>query len=112
MGCVPRKYTKEYCTKIAAKYQYRCDFIKGNKDTYEGARRYGYLDEVCAHMKPKRQMPSKEEYGKIAKKYLPVPDADLTSADLRQSVNRNSGGTASAEVRYLKSAFGEEEKPV
>ena len=45
--------------------------------------------------------------GKIAKKYLPVPDADL-----RQSVNRNSGGTESAEVRYLKSAFGEEEEPV
>ena len=45
--------------------------------------------------------------GKIAKKYLPVPDADL-----RQSVNRNSGGTAGAEVRHLKSAFGEEEEPV
>jgi len=69
LGCAPRKYTKEYCTKIAAKYQYRCDFIRGDKDAYEGARRYGYLDEVCAHMKPKRQMPSKEEYGKIAKKY-------------------------------------------
>lgn len=69
LGCVPRKYTKEYCTKIAAKYQYRCDFIRGDKDAYEGARRYGYLDEVCAHMKPKRQMPTKIEYGKIAKKY-------------------------------------------
>ena len=69
LGYIPRKYTKEYCANIAKKYQYRFDFIKGDKAAYEGARRYGYLDEVCAHMKPKKQMPSKEEYAKIALKY-------------------------------------------
>ncbi len=69
LGYIPRKYTKEYCKEVAKKYQYRIDFIKGDKDAYEGARRYGYLDEVCAHMEPKLKMPSKEEYAKIALGY-------------------------------------------
>lgn len=74
LGYIPRKYTKEYCANIAKKYQYRCDFIKGDKASYEGARRYGYLDEVCAHMKPKLQMPSKEEYRRIASGYKTLLD--------------------------------------
>ena len=81
LGYIPKKYTKEYCANIAKKYQYRIDFIKGDKDTYEGARRYGYLDEVCAHMKPKKQMPSKEEYAKIALKYN-------TTAEFRKQNNK------------------------
>ena len=74
LGYIPRKYTKEYCANIAKKYQYRFDFIKGDKAAYEGARRYGYLDEVCAHMKPKLQMPSKEDYRKIALGYKTILD--------------------------------------
>lgn len=81
LGYIPRKYTKEYCANIAKKYQYRFDFIKGDKAAYEGARRYGYLDEVCAHMKPKKQMPSKEEYAKIALKYK-------TTAEFRKENNK------------------------
>ena len=81
LGFIPRKYTKEYCTGIAKKYKYRIDFIKGDKDTYEGARRYGYLDEICAHMNPKVQMPSKEEYAKIALKYK-------TTAEFRKENNK------------------------
>ena len=80
LGGCPRKYTKEYCTKIAKKYRYRYDFIKGDTDAYEGARRYGYLDEVCAHMKPKRQMPTKDEYREIALKYKTT--AEFSKNDL------------------------------
>lgn len=81
LGFIPRKYTKEYCAEVAKKYQYRFDFIKGDKAAYEGARRYGYLDEVCAHMKPKRKMPSKEVYREIAQQFK-------TTAEFRKQNNK------------------------
>lgn len=74
LGYDSTKYTKKVCAQIAQKYKYRVDFIRGDKLVYNAASRRGFLKEICAHMQPKRQMPTKEEYKIIADKYKTVTE--------------------------------------
>jgi hypothetical protein len=50
---VPRGHwnNKDNCKEEALKYSSRTAFDKANTSAFQGARRNGWLDEVCAHMK-------------------------------------------------------------
>lgn len=48
----PRIWAKEVCATIAKKYNRRCKMIKNDCRAYNAARKYGWLDEICCHMKP------------------------------------------------------------
>ena len=47
----PSKWTKELCAKEAAKYGTRYEFLLGHKLAHQAAYKYGWLDEICQHMK-------------------------------------------------------------
>ncbi|WP_430816416.1 hypothetical protein [Carboxylicivirga sp. RSCT41] len=48
----PKGYlTKERCMSIASKYNTRSGFAKGHNAAYNAAIRYGWLEDVCKHMK-------------------------------------------------------------
>lgn len=44
------KWTFENCKQEALKYNTKRDFVKGNNSAYNAARRYKFLDIICAHM--------------------------------------------------------------
>lgn len=64
-----RKYSKESLQQEALKYQRRVDFYEKNPNAYHSARLHGLLDEICAHMKPKRREFTDEDLIEIGKKY-------------------------------------------
>jgi len=43
-------WTKEKCYEISIKYQRKIDFFKNSPTPYNLSRRYGWLEEICAHM--------------------------------------------------------------
>lgn len=48
----PRGYwTKARCHQIAKEYKTRKEFMKERKDAYAAAKRNGWLNEICSHMK-------------------------------------------------------------
>jgi predicted GIY-YIG superfamily endonuclease len=49
-NCI-RLWTHENCEREALKYNSRNEFKKNNKPAYESARKYGWLNEICSHMK-------------------------------------------------------------
>lgn len=65
-------WTKEKCFEEALKYQTRTEFQRGCESAYSKARKNGWLDELCAHMravmKPSRYW-SKEQCAAEAMKY-------------------------------------------
>lgn len=47
----PNKYwNKERCEKEALKYESRSAYSIGSNSSYDAARRYDWLDEICSHM--------------------------------------------------------------
>lgn len=42
---------KSLCHEEALKYSSRTDFYKSSRGAYDGAKRNGWLDEVCSHMR-------------------------------------------------------------
>lgn len=44
-------WTKERCRREARNYEYRFDFQKNSTQAYLAARKKGWLDDICAHMK-------------------------------------------------------------
>lgn len=44
-------WTKERCREAAKKYQTRTEFNRAEIGAYEAARKAGWLDEICIHMK-------------------------------------------------------------
>ena len=61
-------WNKEKVAERAMSYMHRVDFQKGHAVAYVTARRNGWLDEVCAHMKPLRHTWNLEEARDLAKK--------------------------------------------
>jgi hypothetical protein len=54
----PKNYwTKEKCHETALKYKSRSEFGKKSKGAYHSARKNGWLDEICSHMKKKINKP-------------------------------------------------------
>lgn len=51
------KWTFEKCLEEAKKSKTRKEFYDKNNSAYNSARRYGWLDKVCAHMKTKKVKP-------------------------------------------------------
>lgn len=43
--------TKEYCKKIASKYETKADFQRNNQSIYNKSLKQGWLDSICKHMK-------------------------------------------------------------
>lgn len=63
-------WTKEKVHKEALKYDRRVDFQKKSPSAENAARRYGWLDDVCSHMKRiKTNGRTKEECHQVALKY-------------------------------------------
>lgn len=57
----PNNYwDKEKCHTEALKYKTKTDFINNSKGSYNSALKYGWLDDICSHMK---------ELGSIYKRY-------------------------------------------
>lgn len=50
-----RKWTKESCSKIAAKFDNRSAFQCAYSGAYRSARQNGWLNEITKHMKPKQK---------------------------------------------------------
>ena len=48
----PRTWTKDECAAIAKKHNKRSEMIKCDLQAYNAARKYGWLDEICTHMRP------------------------------------------------------------
>jgi len=45
------KWTKERCQEEALKYKTRSKFAKNNPSAYSASNRYGWVNEICSHMK-------------------------------------------------------------
>ena len=58
----PRKWTKEKIHEIALQYESRSDFKFGSEYQYKRARKNGWIDEVCSHMKPKGSIKERHIY--------------------------------------------------
>ena len=56
--CRRNYWTKERVRKEALKYEAKGRFIRASPGAYNAAKKHGWLDEVCAHMKPKRHTPA------------------------------------------------------
>jgi len=52
IGSGERIWTKELCQKEALKYNTKSEFYYFSNKVYAAAQRYGWLDEICQHMKP------------------------------------------------------------
>ena len=48
---LPQKWTKEVCATIAKKYSKRSEMMRLDRNAYNAARKHGWLDEICAHMR-------------------------------------------------------------
>ena len=44
-------WNKEKCQEVSLRYQTRSDFCKKYKTAYNKSLKYGWLDEICSHMK-------------------------------------------------------------
>ena len=64
-----KKWDLEFVSKEAKKYKSRTAFQKGSKEAYESARKRGFLDTVCEHMKPLQKKWSHKVVKLEAKKY-------------------------------------------
>ena len=53
------KWTKEKCHEEALKYRSRIEFMKRSNNAYDASRRNGWLDEICSHMKSKKELTTK-----------------------------------------------------
>jgi predicted GIY-YIG superfamily endonuclease len=51
IGSGERIWTKELCQKEALKYNTKSEFYYFSNKAYTAAQRYGWLDEICQHMK-------------------------------------------------------------
>ena len=56
--CRRNYWTKERVRKEALKYEAKGRFIRASPGAYNAAKKHGWLDEVCSHMKPKRHTPA------------------------------------------------------
>ena len=63
-----KNWIKDEIKNVAIEFSSRGDFSKNSKGAYLFASRRGWLDEVCAHMKPKLNTWTKEKVLKLAKK--------------------------------------------
>lgn len=52
----PKVWTKEECAVIAKKYKKRTDLMKNDSKAYNAAKAYGWLDEICTHMKSRKHV--------------------------------------------------------
>jgi hypothetical protein len=50
VGSCYRKWTKEKCSDEALKCKTRSEYFK-NSPSYHSARKNGWIDEICSHMK-------------------------------------------------------------
>ena len=48
---LPQNWTKEVCATIAKKYSKRSEMMRLDRNAYNAARKHGWLDEICAHMR-------------------------------------------------------------
>jgi hypothetical protein len=54
--------SKENCLREALKYKFRSEFEKNNQKAVAVARANGWMDEICAHMKPKANIMTRGLY--------------------------------------------------
>lgn len=59
VGYSKRKWTKKACLEIALGYSTRWEFQKNEPNAQAAAKRYGWMEEVCAHMETIRTSWSK-----------------------------------------------------
>jgi hypothetical protein len=52
LGACHRFWTKEMAHHEAMKYDTKIGFKKGNKNAYQAAQKYGWLNNITTHMKP------------------------------------------------------------
>jgi predicted GIY-YIG superfamily endonuclease len=62
-------WTKEKCHQVALSYQYKIDFINNSNSTYSIACKNKWIDDICKHMLPKRDIWTKEKLIIEAQKY-------------------------------------------
>ena len=84
------KYTKEFCAKIAKKYNKIKEFQNGDRTIYWAAKNKGWLQEICSHiiknelhskagLSPRSSNWSDDELLKEFKKYTKVSDVQKYS---------------------------------
>jgi hypothetical protein len=60
LGAVAKKWTKETCAEEALKYKSRGEFKKYSEVAYGISTKYGWLNDICAHMLSIRQKWTKD----------------------------------------------------
>jgi hypothetical protein len=72
-------WTKELCRNEAIKYTYKVDFKKNSVSAYSTACKNNWIQDICSHMEPKRDIWTKEKCHNEAKKYSVYIDFELCS---------------------------------
>lgn len=67
-----KEWTNETCRMEALKYKTRTDFKRKSPSAYYKAKREGWLEEICSHMKS-RTLWTKEECKRVALRYSAKP---------------------------------------
>ena len=62
-------WTKEKCHQIALKYQCKVDFKNNSNSAYSIACKHKWINDICKHMLPKRDIWTKEKLIIEAQKY-------------------------------------------
>tara|TARA_B100000212_G_C27122432_1_gene425489 strand:+ start:54 stop:602 length:549 start_codon:yes stop_codon:yes gene_type:complete len=69
VGISKRKWDIEGCRKLAASCQTKTEFTNKFRGAYDAALAYGWLEEICSHMKPLNRSWTKEEAFNECEKY-------------------------------------------
>lgn len=87
-----RTWTKERCAEEAEKYTTRWDFQRKSLGVYLAAYRYGWLNDICKHMKSVKKPCgywTKERCAEEAQKYTTRNDFQRKSAGAFEAASKN-----------------------
>lgn len=89
----PKVWTKEECALIAKKYKKRTDMMKNDSKAYYAAKEYGWLDQICTHMKSRKHVErnywTKEHCQERALKYKHRSDFKIGDGSAYSTAVRN-----------------------
>ena len=93
----PNYWTKERCTEESLKYQTRTEFQRKSYGSYDSARKFGILEDICEHMgsivKKRGKRKSFEECKEIVSKYKTNKEFITKEHATYQTIKRNGWGT-------------------
>ena len=88
------KWTFDKCKDDALKYTTRKEYFDKSGSSYNSAKRYGWLDDVCSHMSKKEKKPkcywTLERCKKESKKYLTKGDLYKNSSGAYNAIIKNN----------------------